>query len=140
MKMKHLASLLLFAGLAIGTSNGQDNSRLNKATLDNDETPTITVTATYKHPNLDCNACEPARQAPELQDYHFRGLSGPEAFDEYLAMVGEILDTESHQLNSGYHASIQPLKKVLNLSFSQVFMIGSVFVTSLSVLLPLMRK
>ena len=144
MKMKRLAPVFLFAGLTIGTPNGQNDNGLDRATPENDDTPTVTITATYKHSHShshsDCNTDEPARQASDLQDYHFRGLSGPEAFDEYLAMVGELLDTESHCLKPRYHAIVQPLKRFLCPSFSQLFFAGSVSVTLLSVLFPFRRK
>ena len=141
MKVKYFAQILILAGLAMGTTmesgipNGQRDDGLDKAAPENNNIPTTTC----KHSHSNCSTYEPVKHSSELQDYHFRGLKGPEAFDEYLAMVEELLDTESHYLKSRY-AFAQPLKRYLCLPFSQLFLIGSVSVTLLFGLLPLRKS
>ena len=162
--MKYLASILFFAGLVIGATvghtasynrdelsekhnfrlddsstsrsyrNTQDSGYTDEVIMDEDNATTDTL----KYSQNRRSGYDSVRESPELQNFYFRGLDGSEAFDEYLIMVGNLLETKNRYSNARY-LSVRRLQGYVCLSFSQLSVICSVFVVSVSVLL-LSRK
>ena len=83
--MKYLTPILLFAAFTVGTTVSQPSLynedeteerqiyRLDKSSIPDPHRNTVST-----------------EQSPELRDFHFRGMGGPEAFDEYLNMLGSL--------------------------------------------------
>ena len=157
--MKSLSTILLFAGLTIGMNAthtapyhgdglaGKQDSRLDdsstlklyRKTHNNDQanesiSDESSARTDYSEDSLHKRGEYPsASESSELHDFYFRGLEGPEAFDEYLIMVGNLLESENQ-----YHVErclfIQRLHQYLDLSISRLSLVCSVFVTLLSLL------